>query len=353
MDAVDVVFLGAGFAHAATEGAAPLMRNFFDRLDERKYWSLWHFLNQCYDDPHSADIEDALLRVDQLAMAPLDGVDRFFDECRRRCSEIHHELDAYVVERLAHLEIKPNYASNLLFQAGKHTTVITTNYDNVAERILSGRPGLVHRVPQTNCHHCKMCRILRRDCECGPTSAIEEPSWQGSLLKLHGSVAWRMCRNSQCDQASCLVPDAHCRPFEEETCACCGEPSSPVLIPPSMVKSFGDFAEIRRMWNAAYEALTQATNVLFFGFSFAQSDALICEMMRSTLGRSKNLKQVGIVDIAADHVAEQIRSVLSDRSDVTVTTFFATGDYSRPDWFVKRSDVEANAVQAEKRAAGG
>jgi hypothetical protein len=44
----DVVFLGAGFSHAATSGASPLMASFFEDLEKRQYWELWSFLENLF-----------------------------------------------------------------------------------------------------------------------------------------------------------------------------------------------------------------------------------------------------------------------------------------------------------------
>lgn len=269
----DVIFLGAGFSHAATQGAAPLMRNFFEKLEPRKYWTLTSFLRESYNDPKAANVEEALLKLDQLSAAPLDGVDPFFDECRQRHGEVRRELDRYILELLNDPPIYENWATHLLDGTGPTTTVITTNYDNVAEIILSKQENLRHRCQDTNCHHCKMCSLLNDDHECGGTIADGRRIVTGALLKLHGSIAWRQCNDPKCKGAALILPDAHCRTFKHEKCACCGGECSPVLVPPSMVKSFQRIPEIRRMWNAAYLALKAARSITFVGFSFPRSDA--------------------------------------------------------------------------------
>ena len=74
---------------------------------------------------------------------------------------VRAELGSYAPQRLAFAEIlKDNWAANVLAQVTDATTVITTNYDNLAERILSCRPGLTHQRDGKNCPHCHMCRLL-------------------------------------------------------------------------------------------------------------------------------------------------------------------------------------------------
>lgn len=61
--------------------------------------------------------------------------------CRRWSKHrpaVRAELGSYAPQRLAFAEIlKDNWAANVLAQVTDATTVITTNYDNLAERILS------------------------------------------------------------------------------------------------------------------------------------------------------------------------------------------------------------------------
>ena len=75
---------------------------------------------------------------DQLCLAPLDGRDSFFDACKKRQVEVRRELDEYIIESLGSLHITDdNWLAMTLLRASENTTVITTNYDNLAERILS------------------------------------------------------------------------------------------------------------------------------------------------------------------------------------------------------------------------
>jgi hypothetical protein len=219
----DVVFLGAGFSRAATNNKSPLMSDFFGRLDRRKHWQLWRFLEETAGNPLTANVETALLCLDQLSASPLEDVDPFFDQCRARHEDVRRELDIYIIERLGSLKLSAGgWAPQVLARASERTTVITTNYDTVADRILSNRRGLRHRTPDTNCHHCKLCRILFDDCSSRPLDRQFDKSWRGSLLKIHGSIAWRKCNADNCDCRDCLVPDEHCRPFCNDPCPNCG-----------------------------------------------------------------------------------------------------------------------------------
>jgi len=330
----DILFLGAGFSRAATDGAAPLMSDFFHALDSRKHWTLSKFLDESFGTFRQANVEEALLKLDQLCASPLVGVDSFFDQCRKRHAEVRKELDLYILERLNNLKIHDgNWAASLLFGASDRTTVITTNYDNLAEAILSHQERR-HRTADTNCHHCKMCRILEVDCGCGSAEwGTENPTWRGSLLKLHGSIAWRRCINPECNPRTCLIPDVHCRPFKNEPCDCCGGACSPVLVPPSMVKTFDSFGQIKRMWNGAYQALLSAESLVIFGFSLPRSDAIIAEMLASTIGRTGKLARLAIIDRDPSGPLKRVEEIMA-RADgeLRVTLHEAPPSGMDPEW---------------------
>jgi hypothetical protein len=331
----DVVFLGAGFSKAATGGDAPVMADFFASLDRRKYWELWSFLDQLTDNPRTANVEHTLFALDQLTTSPLEGVEPFFDEVRSRNQRVRRELDSYILERLGHLKIhEDNWAAQVLHRASEATTVITTNYDNLAERILSCQKGLRHRIRNTNCHHCKLCAILSDECECAGGLSIQD-AWRGSLLKLHGSISWRQCMNIECQNQQCLLPDQHCRMFTNQKCDTCGGDCSPALIPPSMMKTFDKFRGLKQVWNAAYQAMADAKSMIFWGFSFPTSDILIRQMLKSSLLNYPRAVEIGIIDLNPEKVAVSLQELIGDVDDeIVIQTYEVPSDGKKPEWLV-------------------
>jgi hypothetical protein len=338
----DIVFLGAGFSKAVTNGAAPVMADFFATLDRRKYWELWSFLEQLTGNPRIANVEQMLLTLDQLAISPLTGVEPFFDEVRARHHRVRKELDAYMLERLGSLRVaEDNWAAQVLHGASENTTVITTNYDNLAEKILSCQKGLRHHTANTNCHHCKLCRILNDECSCNG-DASPANIWRGSLLKLHGSISWRRCSNPECLTQECLLPDRHCRVFSSERCTTCGGECGPVLVPPSMVKTFDKFRGLKRVWGAAYEALSSAQSIVFWGFSFPTSDVLISQMLRSALSVKKRPLDIGIIDIDTDRPALALEQLLGDvEQEVKIYTYDVPRSGEEPIWLTAEAELPA------------
>jgi NAD-dependent SIR2 family protein deacetylase len=225
-----------------------------------------------------------------------------------------------------------------LANASSSTTVITTNYDNLAERVLSSRKGLRHRSANTNCHHCKLCAILNDECSCGGSQSSES-AWRGSLLKLHGSISWRRCRDSTCSSGECLIPDQHCRPFEDEACPSCGGKCGPVLVPPSMLKTFDRFRGLKQVWNSAFRALSQASSVMFWGFSFPPSDILIRQMVKSAFASNRRKIDFSVIDIDPEKPATILQDLLSDdhHDESTITLYEVPDDGTKPTWLISEN----------------
>lgn len=328
-----VVLLGAGFSRAVSGGEMPLMNDFFGRLRRRRHKQLYDFLSDRYGSAEHANIEEALQEMNDLESAPFRDRSPTCRKWTDRMPEVRTQLGTYAIKRLSSASYSTcHWAARLLRTANSTTTVITTNYDNLAERILSNRHGVVHRSSRTNCHHCRMCRMLTHECECEPAKFRWSPTWQGCLLKLHGSVAWSMCRNPQCQQCGCIVPDSHCRPRDLWKCGCCSSRSEPVLVLPTRHKDFGEYPEIKRMWTAALHALSEAKSLLVFGFSFPASDSQITRMLAEAANERKTLRRIGVIDVDPEPVIQRIASCLPPTLCVDYHPLQVPSDGSMPAW---------------------
>lgn len=329
-----VVFLGAGFSRCATVGRAPLMSDFFRGLDNEKYWMLDAFLRKTFSSLEAANIEEALAHLDQMQDSPIH--DEFHDAVRSHDPAIRKELGRYCIDRLGDFSWKPdNWILSNLASVGPTTTVITTNYDNIAERILSGRPGLRHFHAKTNCPHCKMRKLLA-DAE---TVALDElTGWQGAILKLHGSVAWKICRNDDCPAKNKLIADRHCRPLDDFICASCDAECEPGIVLPQMKKSYSEFPQLPFIWEAARLALETAESIAIIGFSLPPSDSAVWQLLRRSFMSTKNLKHIGIFDIEPNTVATRLTNLLDSPDDydwpMRAALYEIPKDCSYPSWLV-------------------
>ena len=270
-----------------------------------------------------ANIERVLLLLDQCETATDRALAIPEREWRKSCVAIRKQLIDYVLDRLRPcVDIsESNWAANVLADVSASTTVISLNYDNIAERILSSRPGLTHHSSRATCPHCKMCRILEVACNCATRSGLQRSDWQGAVLKPHGSIAWKRCCNSECCSYQCLVADRHCRPFEPCTCGNCGTSCEPVLVLPSMSKRLADVPEIAVMWEASRAALNQASSFLLFGFSLPLSDSLLTQALGRAFRENEQLKDVAIIDLDPAAIAKRLEEIVPDDRQVVATLF--------------------------------
>jgi hypothetical protein len=105
-----------------------------------------------------------------------------------------------------------------------------------------------------------------------------------------------------------------------------------------MMKNFDEFVELRRMWVAAFTALKEAESVIFFGYSFPPSDAAIAQMLRNTLGESKKLQRIAVIDTNLAGPVARLRKCFPEKHHVdgrqiALTHFEVPVDRSCPKWY--------------------
>ncbi|HVX85199.1 MAG TPA: SIR2 family protein [Phycisphaerae bacterium] len=307
-----VLWIGACFSRSATQGYAPLMRDFFNKIDESRFPHLVAFLKHRYCNIETANVEEILRIVDQIQDSPLSAETRRDLMANQDPRKIKSELLQYCMIRLDVPSVPLTWAAKLLACATEKTTIVTTNYDTVAEQILTNRVAARHCGTEATCHHCNMMAILRENCSCEPGAAGWKPK-NAALLKLHGSLCWHVCKNDVCVSANCLVPVCDCTIPKAPKCACCNEENEPVIVLPSMQKSFKTYPQIQRMWDFANTALKSMKVFLIFGFSFPDSDCLIYHLVQSAITNSTILEQILVIDVNTAAVASKLRCMLAGK----------------------------------------
>ena len=320
---VSVVILGAGFSAACTDGRTPLMNSFFSGIDEHQYELLSSFVRDAEGTLASANVENVLLLLEQMRKSPDKALAGWGQNWASQYREIKLQLTRYTCARLRiSLEVAPNnWAAGVLSTCGPATTVISLNYDNIAERILSNRKGMTHGNTSADCPHCKMRTMLYKACNCISRSDITDDDWRGSLIKPHGSIAWKRCTNPACCSYECLVADERCRPFDPCNCPYCNQECAPVMVLPSISKDLSETREIAVMWQAARSAIEAAESILIFGFSLPLSDALFVHLLKKSLCHSRNLKKLAVVDLNPLSVVERFEKCVPANGTVEVSPF--------------------------------
>jgi hypothetical protein len=317
-----LVLLGAGFSYAATKGNTPLMRGFFDQLSPSEHRELCDFImevgcGQRCPTIRDANIERVLLSLEQARSADDYVLEGWFDRWRDKLDLLRRQVGEYTLERLAvDLEAeKESWVENTLGSTGFSTTFVSMNYDCVAESILVDRVGTKH-CHNATCPHCKMRQLLQYSCSCGVQNRDLGERWKGSLIKLHGSIAWWRCTSAQCCASECIDSACDCEPYKSRACPSCRQTCSPVMVFPTMSKNLRDIPQIGTMWQAARCAFESAESILFFGFSLPESDELLGQMMRSCCRERRVLKKVGVIDCTPSTVIERFRQVVDPSWDV-------------------------------------
>ncbi|MCQ4635847.1 SIR2 family protein [Anaerovorax odorimutans] len=112
------------------------------------------------------------------------------------------------------------------------------------------------------------------------------------LLKLHGSMNWLYCPGCGRIQATgaAEISANNLLDFSAHKCENCGSVQTSVIIPPTYFKNFVQYGDnIRRVWENAYEALSQADRIIICGYSFPHADIHIKTLLKkSEQGRKRS-----------------------------------------------------------------
>ncbi len=121
-----------------------------------------------------------------------------------------------------------------------------------------------------------------------------------SLLKLHGSTNWAICKNEGCDALHILdnkfTEDP--RAFRTKPCAKCGRSGlGLLLVPPSWDKS-EHHGVIQPVWRSAVEALNKANRICIIGYSMPETDSFFKFLLALGLAENQQLYKFVVVDLS-------------------------------------------------------
>lgn len=128
---------------------------------------------------------------------------------------------------------------------------------------------------------------------------------KGAYLKIHGSIDWLYCANELCSNHQQFFPNWFVNATSNDEigdlCGLCGSPLVPVIVPPTLLKSFEKFPKLGLIWNLAYRKLAEADRVVFFGISFTASDYYLRWLIRSSAAETtRNGKLIEIINVNQD-----------------------------------------------------
>ena len=300
-----VFFLGAGASKAMA--GLPMMTEFFDdfqREDAIQYWALNWFIKQnkhlFSDNDEGKKINlEKLFNYLFLCLNPFADIyseqaldfslNRLFiveEEVINRGAKVNEELSYFSQEKptlrsfllniqeqlerymFKKLHFDPGIdAKKLVEQLEDGDCIITTNYDLLIDWALK-------RYKED------MWKRSRKLIAGEPLFPEEKERGKGLYLKLHGSLNWFVCPNKECPN--------HFRIFVKEKvdesyyCERCGRTLKRLIIPPIFYKNIQDYPKLGFIWDIAFERLSKADEIIFYGFSFAPSDFPISWLLRET-----------------------------------------------------------------------
>jgi hypothetical protein len=315
------IFLGAGFSFAM---GLPLMSNFPRyaeqhpglSADEKKF--VLELQKLARDSTLALDLAEtnleAMLSVAIMKELSSDlDIDINYRDYALRARSILRSV--CIPDGFSILQKLPIYTSKISGMIGKDfknnpgskITIITTNYDVVAEFAfyLAGAPAHAPGVTLSSSGN----QLYRPN----PGNV--------TICKIHGSTNWKQeidgaifCddfvqhgqisdQNHSLNQAS--FPNSWAS--DPTKSGSKGWPEDPFIIPPTLYKSESHKA-MRPIWKAAGKALRESSKIAFVGFSFPNSDTYLKYFIGTNLRDNFAADTIDIIDPMADEIVEKLKS---------------------------------------------
>ena len=299
-----VYFLGAGMS-AASDFNLPCLRDFFKgTFKKEKYPDLCSFIEKHFPDTklEALNLEEVVTFLD----LSIDEFGRFGNEVTPNLYNARNEFSKLVYDRLSYGPIGDrNWCGKhkrFLEKLNEQDSIITLNYDLILENTLFEVQKFWKPEDSKILH--RMYALLESTTRLfgGDRPTIyEKHKSLGHLLKLHGSINWFYCPREMCTHHQAFYPDW----IHEKTvltspgdlCKACGTPLAPVIIPPTISKSFLEFPKLGFLWSLAYRELNKADKIVIMGVSFTPSDYYLSWLFKSAIAeRENNLLEIEIVN---------------------------------------------------------
>jgi hypothetical protein len=191
------------------------------------------------------------------------------------------------------------------FPSPDQPCVISTNYDLIADSAMMFLSQIRQAPGSLPDYHCGIANLL----PIGP----EEKRF-GTLLKLHGSLNWMLCKNclrmelGKTDFRPYLAilqtvagPDLKSSLLSDGAqCPVCQSVLRPLLVAPSHLKDYRN-PHLAQVWYEAQRVLRQASRVIFVGYSMPDDDVEVVYLVKRSLGHITSPKQITVVEYCAEN----------------------------------------------------
>ena len=311
-----VFVLGAGFTRAFLPKAPLLTDHYYSSSLRRQFKEFPHALRLLALEENKnlfgqINIERLMTRLDgQMPYDSEQGVDS-------ELGLLLSELKKCFKRRLDEAKDEPYHETELAAFA-KHCvdnkiTCITFNYDDVLDKALWEFKKAKTMTSGPYWHpdggygfFCRRSESCIRDLE-----QFKDPT-EILLLKLHGSINWRIKRGSS--QPYSIDAIVHHEPWSPSSTP--GDPPDPqtvefhleyepFIVPPILTKSaLLEQPILRLVWSLAYRELEKADLVTFIGYSFPRTDIAASFLFGEALSQLPN-SRIKVINLARDEEQEE------------------------------------------------
>lgn len=157
----------------------------------------------------------------------------------------------------------------------------------------------------------------------------KQPGNWVSVLKLHGSLDWGICRTCKELFAMRLIPFYQAKATilkhrsyskaHKTHLLCCHNPTlEPLMVPPTWRKDY-DNRVLVNIWSEAEERLRHARSIVFLGYSLPKVDEKIRDLFNKALYNrgGKPWDEVVVVNKSADRLLPNYKKVFGNVRPVT------------------------------------
>jgi len=310
-----IFVIGAGFTRAFLPKAPLLTDDLYADLLAKKFEAFPHatsILESERSKNHNREIniERLMTRLDGLM--PYD----FEEGANEELGLLLSEVKRCFVRRLDEAKNGPLHNAELAafarYCVENKITCITFNYDDVLDKALWEVERAVHGASPPYWHpdggygfFCKPSVICVRNVD-----VFMDPA-SNLLLKLHGSMNWRILRgHTQPYAVDAVVHDEPWLPpimaheYDLKSIAKHLE-SEPFIVPPVLIKSaLVEQPILRVVWSLAYAAMSRAEEVIFVGYSLPLTDIAASFLFGEGL-QNCPVSQIRVVNLAEEEAAKE------------------------------------------------
>ena len=198
------------------------------------------------------------------------------------------------------LEVLETFLGNILSSSSHAVSIITTNYDLMAE-------SAFHQINIPVSHAVKFAPYPVED----KVQVHGQLTRSGGfpLYKLHGSVNWYMVNDALCVEDRVVAVQSMARIEATLPRVCAANYKSnhdPMIIPPSFLKPNLP-SPISGVWAGAANALHEADQIAFIGYSFPASDIDMKYFLASALVNNPRLRRIDVIDPNASALVARLK----------------------------------------------